>query len=80
MNSIETIQELTNKEQWLAAFPIMNQLRTDLTQKTYLELLEEMKKDGYRLFALYKDNQVVSLAGLSWRVNFYNKRHVFIYD
>lgn len=80
MNSLETIQELTNKEQWLAAFPIMNQLRTDLTQKTYLELLEEMRKDGYCLFALYKDNQVVSLAGLSWRVNFYNKRHIFIYD
>ncbi|KOR85857.1 acetyltransferase [Bacillus sp. FJAT-22058] len=80
VNSIETIQELTNKEQWLEAFPIMNQLRTDLTQKTYLELLEEMRKDGYRLYALYKDNQVVSLAGLSWRVNFYNKRHVFIYD
>lgn len=80
VNSIETIQELTNKEQWLEAFPIMNQLRRDLTQKTYLELLEEMWKDGYRLYALYKDNQVVSLAGLSWRVNFYNKRHVFIYD
>lgn len=81
MNSTaETIQELTNKEQWLEAFPIMNQLRTDLTQKTYLELLEEMREDGYTLYALYKDNRIVSLAGLSWRVNFYNKRHVFIYD
>ncbi|MGG0413326.1 GNAT family N-acetyltransferase [Peribacillus simplex] len=38
-----------------------------------------MRKDGYCLYALYKDKQVVSLAGLSWRVNFYNKRHVFIY-
>ncbi|MGE6719913.1 hypothetical protein ACQKGD_21525 [Peribacillus frigoritolerans] len=54
MNSIETIQELTNKEQWLEAFPIMNQLRTDLIQKTYLELLEEMRKDGYCLYAFIK--------------------------
>ncbi|UHA58723.1 GNAT family N-acetyltransferase [Metabacillus litoralis] len=77
---METIQELINKEQWVEAFPIMKQLRTDLTQETYFELLEEMKKDGYSLFALYKDNQIVSLAGLSWRVNFYNKRHVFVYD
>ena len=77
---VETIQELTNREQWLDAFPIMNQLRTDLTEETYLELLQEMKKDGYSLYALYKDNQMVSLAGLSWRVNFYSKRHVFIYD
>ncbi|MES1042499.1 GNAT family N-acetyltransferase [Peribacillus simplex] len=80
MNSAESIQELTKKEQWLEAFPIMNQLRTDLTQKTYLELLEEMRKDGYCWFALYKDTQVLSLAGLSWRVNLYHKRHVFIYD
>ncbi|WP_348633531.1 GNAT family N-acetyltransferase [Mesobacillus selenatarsenatis] len=81
MNSAtETIQELTEKEQWLEAFPIMNQLRTDLTQRTYLELLEEMRKDGYSLYALSIDNRIVSLAGLSWRVNFYNKRHVFIYD
>lgn len=76
----ETIQELTDKAQWLEAFPIMNQLRTDLTQRTYLELLEEMRKDGYSLYALSIDNRIVSLAGLSWRVNFYNKRHVFIYD
>lgn len=38
---METIQELINKEQWVEAFPIMKQLRTDLTQETYLELLEE---------------------------------------
>lgn len=80
ISPVEAIQELTDKEQWLEAFPIMNQLRTDLTQTTYLELLEEMRKDGYSLYALYKDNRIVSLAGLSWRVNFYNKRHVFIYD
>jgi GNAT superfamily N-acetyltransferase len=79
-STAETIQELTDKKQWLEAFTIMNQLRTELTQKTYLELLEEMREDGYSLYALYKDNQIVSLAGLSWRVNFYNKRHVFIYD
>lgn len=79
-STAETIQELTNKEEWIDAFPVMKQLRTELTQETYLELLEEMRQDGYTLFALYKDNQIISLAGLSWRVNFYNKRHVFIYD
>ena len=76
----EIIKELVNKEQWLEAYPIMNQLRTDLTEQTYLELLEEMMEDGYIMFSLYKDNRIVCLAGVSWRVNFYNKRHVFIYD
>jgi GNAT superfamily N-acetyltransferase len=79
-SAVETIKELIDEEQWLEAFPVMNQLRTDLTRETYLELLGEMRKEGYSLYALYKDNQIVSLAGLSSRVNFYNKRHVFIHD
>ncbi|ALC87841.1 acetyltransferase [Bacillus sp. FJAT-22090] len=76
----ENIQELTYKEQWLEAFQVMKQLRTELTEDTYLELLQEMKKDGYTLYALYENNKIVSLAGFSWRTNFYNKRHIFIYD
>ncbi|MHA6260792.1 GNAT family N-acetyltransferase [Sporosarcina sp. CAU 1771] len=79
-SSEETILELTNREQWLEAFPVMNQLRTDLNEETYLELLNEMMKDGYLLYGLYKDKQIVSLVGFSLRVNFYSKRHVFVYD
>lgn len=79
-NSAANIIELTTTAQWKDAFPIMNQLRTDLVEETYLDLLSEMKKDGYRLFALVVEDQIVALAGLSLRVNFYSKRHVFIYD
>ncbi len=77
---LENISELTNTEQWLRAFPIMKQLRTDLTEETYLKLLRNMRKDGYKLYALYIEDEIVSLVGLSWRINFYNKRHIFIYD
>ena len=79
-STLETISELTNTKQWLEAFPIMKQLRTDLTEETYIELLQDMSKDGYKLYAMYVENEIVSLAGLSWRINFYNKRHIFIYD
>jgi GNAT superfamily N-acetyltransferase len=34
---------------------------------------------SYNLYALY-NKKIVSLAGLSWRINFYNKRHIFVYD
>jgi GNAT superfamily N-acetyltransferase len=76
----ENIQELTTQKQLKEAFPILNQLRTDLTEESYFELLQEMQKDGYKLFALYYNEKIVSLVGLSWRINFYNKRHLFIYD
>ncbi len=78
--TLETISELTNTKQWLEAFPIMKQLRTDLTEETYIELLQDMSKDGYKLYAMYVEDEMVSLVGLSWRINFYNKRHIFIYD
>ncbi|SDN87901.1 GNAT family N-acetyltransferase [Bacillus sp. OK048] len=76
----ENIQELTTQKQLKEAFPILNQLRSDLTEESYFELLQEMQKDGYKLFALYHNEKIVSLAGVSWRINFYNKRHLFIYD
>lgn len=76
----ENIVELKSREQCLEAFPIMNQLRTDLTETTYLELLKDMQKDGYKLMGLFASGKIVSLAGFSWRVNFYNKRHIYIYD
>lgn len=79
-DATEKILELTTTEQWKEAFPIMNQLRTDLEETVYLELLSEMKADGYRLFALFAEDNIVALVGLSLRVNFYSKRHVFIYD
>ena len=76
----EIISELTNVKQWLEAFPIMKQLRTDLTEEKYIELLQNMSEDGYKLYAMYIEDKIVSLVGLSWRINFYNKRHIFIYD
>ncbi|MBH9964913.1 GNAT family N-acetyltransferase [Bacillus enclensis] len=75
-----SIKELTEKNEWIEAFPIMRQLRTDLTEETYLELLKEMREDGYRLFGCYHEQHIVSLAGVSLRTNLYNNRHVFIYD
>ncbi|MEH7884339.1 GNAT family N-acetyltransferase [Bacillus sp. JJ1609] len=74
------IKELINNEQLLEAYPVMKQLRTDLTEETYFELLNQMKKEGYQLFALYDEEKIVSLAGLSWRTNFYNKKHIYIHD
>ncbi|MEN1968743.1 GNAT family N-acetyltransferase [Lentibacillus sp. N15] len=75
-----SIIELKRKKQWLEAFPVINQLRTDLTEESFIGLLMEMKEQKYKLFALYEEDRIVSVAGVSWRVNFYNKRHVFIYD
>jgi len=75
-----TIEQLTSQQEWMEAYPVMAQLRSDLTVEKYLLLLKEMTRDGYILFALYENMQIVAVAGLSWRVNFYSERHIFVYD
>jgi GNAT superfamily N-acetyltransferase len=75
----EDVRELTTEKEWIEAFPIMNQLRNHLHLNSYLQLLLKMKKQGYRLFALY-DEGIVALAGIQMNINFYNERYVFIHD
>ncbi|MET3292653.1 UNVERIFIED_CONTAM: GNAT superfamily N-acetyltransferase [Brevibacillus sp. OAP136] len=74
------IKLLTEQQELREAFPVMKELRTHLTEDSYLELLDTMKRDGYRLYALYADEQITALAGVAIRTNFYYKKHVFVYD
>ncbi|TDB49527.1 GNAT family N-acetyltransferase [Bacillus sp. CBEL-1] len=76
----EKIIELINQDQYLEAFPVLKQLRTDLTEESFLELLTQMKQNGYKLFALYDENRIIALTGVGLQVNFYNKKYVFVYD
>lgn len=77
---VENIVELTVEHQFLQAYPILSQLRTDLTLEEYLELLNDMRNEGKQLFALYHDTSIVALAGISWREDSYNERYVFVQD
>lgn len=58
----------------------MNQLRDHLTEKAYLERLVEKREQGYHLFRLFDDERTVSVAGVTPKTNFYNGRHLFVYD
>jgi len=74
------VQELTTESEWRAAFPVMNQLRTDLTEEQYLNYLRDMRDEGYHLFALIQCDAIIAVAGVVIRTNFYNGRHLFVYD
>lgn len=40
-----------------------------------------MKEENYKLFSLRnEENEVVSLAGVAICTNFYNEKHVYVYD
>jgi GNAT superfamily N-acetyltransferase len=77
---MDSIKELTTKNEWLEAFPVMYELRTHLDENAYLELLYKMVDEGYKMFALFNDIQIVAVTGVIIRTNFYDGRHIFVYD
>lgn len=72
--------ELTSDADFRRAWPVMVQLRTDLDEPRYMELLSKMRPDGYRLFALEVDDDIKALAGVSIGTNFYYRRYLWVYD
>jgi GNAT superfamily N-acetyltransferase len=76
-----TIHELQSQEEILKAFPVMNQLRTHLDEKAYLDLVTEAKeKDMYRLFALYDQGEIVAVTGFKPMITLYYGRFVWVCD
>ncbi|AEN05405.1 GCN5-related N-acetyltransferase [halophilic archaeon DL31] len=76
----DEIHELTTEAEWREAFPVLNQLRDHLTEEAYLTYLRDMREEGYRLFAAFDDEVIVAVAGVTPGTNFYNGRHLFVYD
>ncbi|WP_239422117.1 GNAT family N-acetyltransferase [Bacillus sp. CGMCC 1.16541] len=74
------IKQLLSTEEVVKAFPVMRQLRPHLTEDTFLQTVGEMKQEGYQLFALYEEDEVVAVAGVIIVTNLYYGRHVYVYD
>lgn len=75
-----SIVELETEEEWLQGLPVLKQLRTHLTETSLLNYRTKMQVEGYRLFAATVADELVSLAGVIIRTNFYDGRHVYVYD
>lgn len=75
------VAELTTKDQWLEAFPIMRQLRTHLDRASYVSLISEAaEKDNYRLYALYDQQEIVAVVGFKPMITLYYGRFVWVCD
>lgn len=75
-----TIRELESQTEWVDAFPVMKQLRTHLDEEQYLDYLERMTADGYRLFGLFSGDQLAALAGVDILTNMYYGRHLWVFE
>lgn len=74
------VKRLTEKTDITQAYKLLKELRTDLDYEEYLDLYQNMQKNGYELFAYIDQHEMKALAGVSIQTNFYNKKHLYIYD
>ncbi|MES5938343.1 MULTISPECIES: GNAT family N-acetyltransferase [unclassified Bacillus cereus group] len=75
------IREVVTEADLHDVFPVLQQLRTKLSKEEVSSLFQKMKEENYKLFLLRNEgDEVVSLAGVAICTNFYNKKHVFVYD
>ncbi|WP_117161403.1 GNAT family N-acetyltransferase [Paraliobacillus sp. X-1268] len=75
------IKALHTEDELLAAFPVMNQLRTHLDEKKYLALVQEAQEvDQYQIAALYDANEIVAVVGFKPMITLYYGRFVWVCD
>lgn len=74
------VRELTTESAWREAYPVMNELRPQ-DEETFIDRMHQMHDaERYRLFALYEDDDLVTLAGVRELMTLYHGNHVWIYD
>ena len=75
------VSELRGPDDFRRAWPVMRELRGHLSEDRWLELLDVMVPDGYRLLSLQDDEKTIhALAGIRVATNLYYGRHVWVYD
>ena len=76
-----TIKELQSRNEVMEAFPVLRQLRTHLNEGSYLELVSEaQEKEGYKMFALFDDNDIVAVIGFQPMITLYYGRFIWVCD
>lgn len=75
------IVELTDEEDILATYPLLNQLYTELTYDQYKSYIQELLPLGYRRIVMKdQDNTLVASAGILVGVHFRYGKYLYVND
>lgn len=77
---MSTIYQCQTKEQLTKAFPVLQELRTHLSEQVFFSLYAEMEKKGFQLYALEDDSEIKAVTGVQLETNFYNFKHMYVHD
>ncbi len=74
------VRELTGDAEIEAAFVLMHELRERLRSETFLDEIRRQQAEGYRLYGLFADGELVSLAGVRRSHTLARGEHLFVDD
>lgn len=78
---MNSITELLSDDDWCEAFPMLQQLRPDLTLEGLLELRASLINDGYKLFGMRDSGgELVCVAGVVLRPHLLRGRDFWVQD
>ncbi len=77
---MEEFSELTTESEWLRAFPILCNLRIDLTEDKFLKQRDTLIKDGYHLFGLSDHEQLVAVASANIYPHVTKGKNCWVHD
>ena len=66
------IQQASTKQDFIKCFEVMKELRPHHNLESFLTIMEEMKKEGYRLIYLEDNALVVCVAGFRFTTTLYD--------
>ncbi|MEI5908474.1 GNAT family N-acetyltransferase [Bacillus spongiae] len=74
------LKEVQELDEMKAIYPLLTQLRTTLTEREFVLQTKTMIEEGYRMLVLYKETHPVAMAGVIMLTNYYDGKHVYVYD
>lgn len=81
MKNNHFIKKLLTEDEWKDAFPVMQQLRTHLDEKSFIALVKEATvMESYQLVSLYDEGKMVAVVGFMPKLTLYNGKFVYVCD
>jgi GNAT superfamily N-acetyltransferase len=74
------VRELTSDAEIEGAFPLMHELRERIRADSFLHELRRQQAEGYHLYGLFADGELVSLAGVRRSHTLSRGEHLFVDD
>ncbi|NRA88671.1 MAG: GNAT family N-acetyltransferase [Rhizobiales bacterium] len=68
------------RDELIACWPLMHELRYDVAMEDYLLMYEDMKAEGYNIAYLTDNNEIVSCAGFRINTTLFRGKFLYVDD